>query len=144
MPKGHDNVPGEDDYASRTIFVNGLAYESTEEDLEKFFEKCGNIEKINLPKYQDSNRNIGYGHVTFETHEEAKQAIKLNGEYLEKRYLKLEWSKGFRTQNMSKMFSDTISTKSCLDNQALFQDFSFKFEMVGSDLSVVFVFIHQF
>ena len=96
MPK---DVVTPADETERTLFVNGLSYESTEEDIRYFFEGHGSIDKINLPKYQDSKRNIGYCHVTFETKEEAEEALKqLDGKYLDKRYLKIEWAQGGRSK----------------------------------------------
>lgn len=102
MPKDtKENIPEE---AQRTIFVSGLSYETTEEDIREFFSQSGAMDKVNLPKYQDSNRNIGYCHITFETREEAEGALKLDGEYLGKRYLKITWSKGGKTFKKSKIF----------------------------------------
>jgi RNA recognition motif-containing protein len=40
-----------DDELERTVFVNGLSYESVEADVRYFFEECGEIERINLPRY---------------------------------------------------------------------------------------------
>lgn len=88
--------------SQRTLFVSGLSYETTEEELREFFGESGEIDKVNMPKYQDSNRNIGYCHITFETKEEAEEAMKLDGQYLGGRYLKMEWSKGAKTTNNRK------------------------------------------
>jgi nucleolin len=84
-----DYTPYEDEL-ERTVFVNGLAYESTEDDIRYFFEECGDIERINLPRYQNSDRNIGYCHVRFTRRRYARRALKLSGKYLDKRYLKIE------------------------------------------------------
>ena len=46
------------------IFINGIPYETTEEELKKLFSPYGEIEQIKLPKYQDSGRNIG-GYIKF-------------------------------------------------------------------------------
>lgn len=35
---------GTDDEIERTIFVNGLCYETTEQTLRSYFEECGDIE----------------------------------------------------------------------------------------------------
>ena len=86
----------EESEKDRTIFVNGLSYESQEEDIKIFFSQCGEIERINLPKYQDSDRNIGYCHVRFSSKSERRKAMKLDGKYLDDRYLKIEKAKGFK------------------------------------------------
>ena len=56
--------------------------------------------RVNLPRYQDSKRNIGYCHVVFATREAAndvgagQQAMKRDGEFLDRRYLKIELARG--------------------------------------------------
>lgn len=80
--RSSDSRGNRDDESTRTVFVNGLEYEIREDDIEKFFEECGKVEYVNLPKYQDSQKNIGYCHVRFETPEAAIQALSLNGKYL--------------------------------------------------------------
>ena len=37
---------------------------------------------MKFPKYQDTGRFRGYGHIKFSKHEEAEKAIKLSGNYL--------------------------------------------------------------
>lgn len=67
----------------RTIFLSGLSYETTDEKLHEYFDVYGEIEyffvfknnrKLNLPKYQDSQNNIGYAHITFTESEFAQKA----------------------------------------------------------------------
>lgn len=87
-----------DDELERTIFVNGLAYESLEADIRYFFEECGEIERINLPRYQNSDRNIGYCHVRFSRRRYARRALRLSGKFLDKRYLKIEMAQDMRSR----------------------------------------------
>ena len=47
------------------IFINGIPYETTEDELKELFSPFGEIEQIKLPKYQDSGRNIGYCHIYY-------------------------------------------------------------------------------
>ena len=48
------------------LFVSGLPYETTEEQLKVFFGDCAkDIGHIKLPKYQDTGRCLGYAHVMF-------------------------------------------------------------------------------
>lgn len=58
-----------------------------------------------MPKYQDSNKNIGYCHVVFVEKEGAQevkafltQALKRDGEFLDRRYLKIEAARGCKIQ----------------------------------------------
>ena len=59
-----------DELFSRSIFISGLNYDSREEDIYHLFSQCGEIKEMNIPKYQDTQRNIGYGHITFSSPEE--------------------------------------------------------------------------
>ena len=67
----------ENEITTKTVFVSGLPYETTEEELRQFFESCGVIKELKIPKYQDTGRNIGYGHITFKKKKSVKK-VKLN------------------------------------------------------------------
>ena len=71
------------------IFINGIPYETTEEELKELFSPFGEIEQIKLPKYQDSGRNIGYCHIYYTSVESANKALELDNYTLGKRYLKV-------------------------------------------------------
>ena len=69
------------------IFINGIPYETTEDELRELFSPYGNIEIIKLPKYQDSGRNIGYCHIYYTSPDSASKALELDNYTLGKRYL---------------------------------------------------------
>ena len=69
------------------IFINGIPYETKEEELRQLFSKYGNIEILKLPKYQDSGRNIGYCHIYYSSPESASKALELDNYTLGQRYL---------------------------------------------------------
>ena len=71
------------------IFINGIPYETTEDELKELFSPYGTIEQIKLPKYQDSGRNIGYCHIYYSTTESANKALELDNYTIGKRYLKV-------------------------------------------------------
>jgi len=86
-----------------TIFISGLPYVATEDEIREFFSNCGEItylfrcyslinlyREMKLPRFQDSGRLLGYGHITFDS-EEARQSVIL--------ILRLFYNsvKGFRT-----------------------------------------------
>jgi len=71
------------------IFINGIPYETTEEELKALFSPFGEIEQIKLPKYQDSGRNIGYCHIYYTSVDSANKALELDNYTLGKRYLKI-------------------------------------------------------
>ena len=73
-----------------TVFVGGISYDATEEDLSDFFASCGKINSVRVPKYQDSGKPRGYAHIDFATEEGVKKAIAKNRERMMGRYLDIK------------------------------------------------------
>ncbi|KAI7907931.1 uncharacterized protein BX663DRAFT_492468 [Cokeromyces recurvatus] len=62
-----------------TIFVGGLKYEATEEDIKKHFESCGEIVEVRLRMDNNAtNKNKGFCHIDFATKEGKEAALKLS------------------------------------------------------------------
>jgi RNA recognition motif-containing protein len=57
--KNQTEIPAPEHYE---VFISGLPYEATEKDIETFFDFASKP-RIKLPKYQDTGRCLGYGHV---------------------------------------------------------------------------------
>jgi U1 small nuclear ribonucleoprotein 70kDa len=55
-----------------TLFVSRLAYETTENDLEKEFSKFGPIERIRIVRDKKDNRHKGYAFIVFEHERDMK------------------------------------------------------------------------
>ena len=80
---------------NKTLFISGIPYTTTEEELKSLFAQFGDITELKLPKYQDSSKNRGYGHITFKKNKSIKKALLQNNKlFIEKRYLTIELSKG--------------------------------------------------
>lgn len=83
--------PGSEDYMNnRTVYIQGLPFTASEQDVRSFFKDCGDIASVRLPKWHDSGKLKGYGHVEFKKAEGATKALDLNGEYLMDRYLSID------------------------------------------------------
>ena len=81
-------VPGDDaECAARTVYCEGLAYECSEEEVRGFFEACGPVVSLRLPRYQDSGRLRGYAHVELGTAAAAAAAVARSGAVLRGRYV---------------------------------------------------------
>ena len=68
------------------LFVGGLAYKVTDDELNEFFSTVGTVTsaKVIVDKY--SNQSKGFGFVEMSSEEEAKKAVEeLNGKELEGR-----------------------------------------------------------
>ncbi|KAL7520156.1 hypothetical protein ACHAWX_004898, partial [Stephanocyclus meneghinianus] len=78
------------DSTSHTVFIEGLPFTSTVEDVREFFEEhgCPDIVELRLPTWQDSGRLRGFGHVVFgslKTKERALNVVnrkELGGRYV--------------------------------------------------------------
>ena len=87
-------VPGASAFSNdATVFIDGIPYEATEQDIRDFFKTCGTIKSLRLPTWQDTGRLRGYGHVEFSSDVMATKAKELDGTYLKQRYIKIESSK---------------------------------------------------
>ena len=75
----------------RTVYIEGIPFTCTEDDVRSFFQsvKSGSITSLRLPTWHDSGRLRGYGHVEFQNSDAANQALKLDGAFLGKRFIKV-------------------------------------------------------
>jgi RNA recognition motif-containing protein len=65
------------------LYVGGLAYETTEKELEELFAAHGTVESVAIIMDRDTNRSKGFGFVEMSSAEEAQKAItELNGKEL--------------------------------------------------------------
>mgnify|MGYP002128389935 CR=1 FL=1 len=63
------------------VFVGGLPYAMTEDDVKAFFAPAGNVVSVFLPIEKETGRKRGFGFVEMSTEEEAKAAIDMfNGQ----------------------------------------------------------------
>ena len=74
------------------ILILGLPYETTELELKSIFSKYGQIVKIYLPKYKNTQKNIGYCYIYFEKEESAIKSLELNNHRIGKRYMEISLS----------------------------------------------------
>jgi len=89
-----------DDDTARTVFVEGVPYDATQDQVaDVFITKCGiqreDITDLRFPTWQDSGRMRGYGHVVFSTTDIIQKVLHFahnSGEklWIGKRYLSLQ------------------------------------------------------
>jgi nucleolin len=76
-----------------TIYVEGLPFDCTDEEVQEFFisHGCSDVLQLRLPKWQDTGRLRGYGHVVFQSIHSCQKAIQeLNRKTLKTRYLTIQ------------------------------------------------------
>ncbi|KTF76171.1 hypothetical protein cypCar_00041068 [Cyprinus carpio] len=62
------------------LFVGGLSFDTTEQSLEDAFSKYGVITNVHVARNRETNRSRGFGFVTFENPDDAKDAMEgMNG-----------------------------------------------------------------
>ena len=62
------------------LFVGGLPFSTTEEELNSVFSEHGTVSSAKIPVSRDTGRSRGFGFVEFEDEEEGKAAeAALNG-----------------------------------------------------------------
>lgn len=61
---------------NKRLFVGGIPFQATEEELKDLFAKFGNVVSAVIIKDKYSGRSKGFGFVEMETDEEAQKAIK--------------------------------------------------------------------
>ena len=62
--------------ASRKIFVGNMSFKTTEDDVRRNFEKCGEIDWVKIATFEDTGKCKGYGWVKFREPESAAWAVK--------------------------------------------------------------------
>ncbi|KAF4674742.1 hypothetical protein FOL47_008792 [Perkinsus chesapeaki] len=65
--------------SENTVYVEGLPFSWTEEDIYNHFKECGQILSVRAPKWEDSGRLRGYAHVTLADENAFGEALKLDG-----------------------------------------------------------------
>ena len=79
---------------NKKLYVGGLAYSITDEQLQQYFTAHGKVESAKVIVDRDSGRSRGYGFVEMGTQEEAEKAIAaLNGTQMEGRSITVNISK---------------------------------------------------
>lgn len=75
---------------TNTVYVSGLPFECTDEEVRDFFKDCGTIKAVRLPKWHDSGKLRGYGHVEFASSAAALAALELSGQYIHDRFINVD------------------------------------------------------
>jgi nucleolin len=92
-------VPAGEEGAGNAVFVKGLPFTSTEEDVKGAFEGYGTITEFDLPKFEDSGRLRGVARITFASADEANAALELNNTDFGGRSISVEIARPSRAFN---------------------------------------------
>jgi len=89
-----DDDGSEGDLDVYTVYIEGIPYETSSDDLWTLFSSVGTLIDLRLPRWNDSGRLRGYGHADYGTEKEMQACIKkLDRHELGKRYLRVTEAK---------------------------------------------------
>ena len=78
---------------SNTLFIGGLAWALTEDDVWNAFAEFGEVAGVRLPKEIESGRPKGFGYVEFTSEENAAKALEaMNGQALGGRPIRIDFA----------------------------------------------------
>ncbi|XP_042480421.1 phragmoplastin interacting protein 1 [Macadamia integrifolia] len=72
------------------VYVGGIPYYSTEDDIRSFFESCGTITEIDCLSFPETGKFRGIAMITFKTEAAAKRALALDGADMGGLFLKIQ------------------------------------------------------
>ncbi|HXG36292.1 MAG TPA: RNA-binding protein [Dehalococcoidia bacterium] len=76
---------------SNKLYIGGLSFNTTEEELKSFFEQVGTVQSATVIKDKFSGQSKGFGFVEMSSQDEARRAIsELNEKTLGERTIKVE------------------------------------------------------
>jgi RNA recognition motif-containing protein len=83
-----------DSVQGNKLYVGGIPYRSTEDDLRKAFEEAGNVVSASIISDRMTGRSRGFGFVEMGSPEEAQAAVeKLNGKDFDGRMLSVSFAR---------------------------------------------------
>lgn len=62
---------------NKKLYVGGLSYETSEEELKEYFSQAGAVDSANIIIDRISGRSKGFGFVEMSSEDEAKKAIEM-------------------------------------------------------------------
>lgn len=102
----YDNSKGSLDACTK-VYVGGIPYYSSEDDIRSYFEGCGTITEIDCMKFPESGKFRGIAVISFKTEAAARRALALDGSDMGGLFLKIQPYKSARvskTSNFSPKF----------------------------------------
>ncbi|XP_073403296.1 cold-inducible RNA-binding protein B-like isoform X2 [Dendrobates tinctorius] len=73
------------------LFIGGLSFDTDEQNLEQVFSKYGQVAEVVVVKDRETKRSRGFGFVTFENPEDAKDAMEaMNGKSVDGRQIRVD------------------------------------------------------
>ena len=84
--KGEGRGKGKRRDVETQIYIGGLPYKMSEDDVKAMFQSCGSIKSINLPINQHG-KPTGFGFIVFDSSESIPKALAFDGHEVEGRFI---------------------------------------------------------
>jgi len=81
-------------FKSYTLFIGNLSYETTKEDIENHFAKCGKIKNVRLPVGKEDNSPRGFAYIEVEDNVTYENLLSLHHTFLKRRRINVECTFG--------------------------------------------------
>ncbi|KAM3376221.1 phragmoplastin interacting protein 1 [Capsicum galapagoense] len=86
---------------SKKVYVGGIPYYSTEDDIRSYFDGCGTITEVDCMSFPDSRKFRGIAIIAFKTEAATKRAMALDGSDMGGLFLKIQSYKSARAIKVS-------------------------------------------
>lgn len=90
------------------VYVGGIPYYSTEDDIRSYFESCGTITEIDCLMFPDSGKFRGIAIITFKIDAAAKRALAFDGSDMGGLFLKVVPYKSTKAKKHTEDFAPSI------------------------------------
>ena len=116
--KGKYSKGSENDEKQTHVRIFGLNYDTTKEQVERVFGKCGKIVGIEFPVFEDSKRSKGFCGIEFENAMGATKCVKMDGHEVDGRWLRIQKGKMFKTWDKDNSINKNVGEKD--ENDTIF------------------------
>ncbi|CAM0957864.1 unnamed protein product [Alopecurus aequalis] len=104
-------VPQESEQSIKKVYVGGIPYYSSEDDIRSFFEGCGSITALDCMTFPESGKFRGIAILTFKTDGAAQRALALDGADMGGFFLKVQPYKANREKVKSNHEKEDFAPK---------------------------------
>lgn len=102
-PDKNDPVANSKNPPSKILFVGNLSFDTTDEQLEKHFQHCGEIKRVRMATFEDTGKCKGFAFIDFVTEEACVKAMKDKSTYkMAQRPLRMEFGEDRSKRNVKK------------------------------------------
>ncbi|KAG6548900.1 hypothetical protein Mapa_009663 [Marchantia paleacea] len=108
-----DELSAGEEYDTKKVYVGGMPYYVSEDDIVEYFAECGKIKELDCVLFPDTGKFRGLAFITFETEESARKCLEWDGADMGGRFLKITKAKASKV-NKSAELGEVKKHEGCL------------------------------